>query len=164
MIVVSNASPLIALAKIGQLQLLCSVYKEVYISAVVREEVGFIRSGVENRPGTEEISSARWIQTVNVSNLAEVEVLRERLDAGESEAIVLAIELKADLLLIDEARGRKVAQAKGVNTTGTVGTLVAAKRKGLIPELATLLDCLVDSGFRMSEELYQTALLLGDEG
>lgn len=161
---VSNASPLIALAKIGQLQLLCSVYKEVYISAVVREELGFIRSGVENRSGTEEISSARWIQTVNVSNLAEVEVLRERLDAGESEAIVLAIELKADLLLIDEARGRKVAQAKGVNTTGTVGTLVAAKRKGLIPELATLLDCLVDSGFRMSEELYQTALRLGDEG
>jgi predicted nucleic acid-binding protein len=107
MIVVSNSSPLIALAQIGEFEL----YEELWIPDAVREEVARIGSDSEkiekNRPGIEEVRGATWIRSVNVSNLEAVQILRGRLDAGESEAIVLAQELNADLLLIDEARGQK---------------------------------------------------------
>lgn len=167
MIVVSNSSPLIALAKIGEFNLLHSLYEELLIPQAVREEVTRVGQDPEeiekNRPGIEEVRRATWIRLVNVSNLAAVQLLRGRLDAGESEAIVLALELNADLLLIDEARGRRVAQAQGINTSGTVGTLVAAKTQGLILEVTPLLNALMASGFRMSQDLYQTARKLAGE-
>ncbi|WP_368011824.1 DUF3368 domain-containing protein [Laspinema palackyanum] len=169
MIVVSNSSPLIALAKIGEFELLHSLYEELWIPEAVREEVARVGQDSaeieKNRPGIEEVRGATWIRRVNVSNLAAVQILRGRLDAGESEAIVLALELNADLLLIDEARGRRVAEAEGITTSGTVGTLVAAKTKGLIWEVTPLLKALVASGFRMSQDLYEMARqIAGEEG
>lgn len=160
MIVVANAGPLIALAQIGHIDLLRWLYGPVRISPVVREEV--IASG-HGRPGAAEVGTAGWIHVVEVRDKMAVEFLKERLDAGESEAIVLAIELNADLLLMDEARGRRVAEARGLHRTGTIGTLIMAKKQGFIPVVTPLLDKLRTMGFRMSEELYQTARRLAGE-
>jgi len=105
-----------------------------------------------------EVETAPWIQVINVQNQNVVESFREQLDRGESEAIALGMELEADLLVIDEARGRQVAQAIGLNIIGTVGTLIKAKQRGLIPAVTPLLDELIIKGFRINIQLYQTAL------
>jgi predicted nucleic acid-binding protein len=160
MIVVANAGPLIALARVGQFDLLRAVYRRVHIPPAVRDEVMASGSGL---PGAAEAGAATWLHIVEVRDRTAVQLLRDRLDAGESEAIVLAVELRADLLLIDEARGRRVAEARGLNKTGTVGTLVVAKKRGLISTVTPLLDELWAGGFRMSEELYQRARVLAGE-
>ena len=160
MIVVANAGPLIALARVGRFDLLQSLYGQLYIPPAVRDEV--LTSGF-GRPGAEEVGMASWIHIVDVRDVTAVQLLRERLDAGESEAIVLAIQLDASLLLIDEARGRRVAEARGLNKTGTIGTLIAAKKWGLILEVTPLLDDLRTAGFRMDEELYWMSQMLAGE-
>jgi predicted nucleic acid-binding protein len=160
MIVVANAGPVIALAQIGQFNLLRSVYRRLQIPPAVRDEVMASGSGL---PGAAEASTAAWLHIAEVRDRTAVQLLRDRLGAGESEAIVLAVELRADLLLIDEARGRRVAEARGLNKTGTVGTLIVAKKQGLISTVTPLLNELWASGFRMSEELYQTARVLAGE-
>ena len=160
MIVVADAGPLIALAKIGQFNLLRSLYDQLHIPPTVRDEVVTSKRG---RPGAEEVDTSVWIHEVDVRDVTAVQLLRERLDAGESEAIVLAIQLAADLLLIAEARGRRVAEARGLKKIGTIGTLIAAKNRGLVPEVTPLLDDLRAAGFRMSEDLYRTGRMLASE-
>jgi hypothetical protein len=159
-IVVADAGPLIALATIGHFDVLQPLYGEVRIPPAVRDEV--VASG-QGRPGEHAVRSADWILTVEVHDTTAVELLRERLDIGESEAIVLAIQLGADLLLMDEARGRRVAEARGLNKTGTIGTLIAARKRGLVAGLAPLLDELIAAGFHMSEDLYRMACRLAGE-
>lgn len=161
MIVIANAGPLIALAQIGHFDLLRLLYGKLYVPPAVREEV--VTSGRE-RPGAIEVGAADWIHVVKVGDTTAVQLLRDRLDAGESEAIVLAMEMNADLLLMDEARGRRVAEARGLRKTGAVGMLIVAKKRGLIPAVTPLLDRLLASGFRMSDELYRTASILAGEG
>ena len=160
MIVVANAGPLITLARIDHLDLMPKMYGQVSIPPAVQREV--INFGLQ-RPGATEIKEASWIQVVQIQDTIALNLLRERLDLGESEAIVLALDIQADLLLIDEARGRRVAEARGLNKTGTVGTLILAKQRGLIPAITPLLDNLMAAGFHMSPNLYQTAQSLANE-
>jgi len=99
MSVVSNASPLINLARIDQLDLLRQLYGEVWIPEAVYREV--VEEGA-GQAGAEEVRAASWIKTRDVSNKALVQALRYELDAGEAEAIALALVMQADLLLMDE--------------------------------------------------------------
>lgn len=160
MIVVSNSSPLIALAQIDQLQLLQQLYNEIRIPTAVQREVAIPNS---KYPDSVDIALLQWLRVEAVSNQMAISFLRERLDAGESEAIVLAIEQEADLLLIDEARGRRVAQAQGVPHIGTIGILILAKRQTLIPSVTMLLEQLIPFGFRMDAALFLQAKKLAGE-
>ena len=159
MITVSNAGPLIALARIEQLDVLPALYKEIVVPSAVHEEV----LGEEHK-GFSVLKAAKWLQVEAVSDQTAVTLLRERLDAGESETIVLALERKADLVLMDEARGRRIAAARDVTLTGTLGTLILAKRKGLFERVEPLLADLAAQGFRMSNALYRQVLQEAGEG
>ena len=78
------------------------------------------------------------------------------MDPGEAEAIVLAIELEADALLIDEKKGRKIAEEHGIIITGLLGILIIAKSENLISEVKPILDKLIfETGFRINPKLYQ---------
>lgn len=157
-VVVADSSPLVYLARLGRLELLRLLYSEVLIPDAVWREVA-----VEGREFTEgrallAAASAGWVRVESCAPAAEEEPSLQRLDDGEREAITLAIRLRA-LLIIDEAEGRAAATKLGVKLTGTLGVLVQATRRGLVPRLQTELDRLmVETNFRCADELIADAL------
>jgi len=117
----------------------------------------------EGRPGADEVRGSGWIRCEPVSNLHLARILRRELGAGEAEAIALAVERNADLLIIDERLGREVASYLGLNVIGVIGVLVEAKHKGIIRSVKVYLDKLRElAGFRISDALYNR--VLRDEG
>ena len=160
MSIVSNASPLINLARIERLDLLPRLYGELIIPEAVWREV--VIEGV-GQPGADEIESASWVQVQPATNRELVQALRQELDAGEAEAIALALEVGAEMLLMDEHLGRETAVHMGVRCLGLIGVLIEAKRKELVSGVQPLLDALRDvAGFWISESLYRR--VLQDEG
>lgn len=146
MIVVSDASPLIALASIGELSLLHRLYGEVLVPEAVYREATASRPSA---PGAMEVRGAAWITVRAVKDRVLVVALSLDLDPGEAEAIVLAVETDAELLLMDERRGRIAATRLGRRVVGVLGALSDAKRRGLVPAVRPLLDALAaDAGFR----------------
>lgn len=146
MIVVSDASVLINLDRIGQLALLREIYGRVAVPAAVWHEVW------RGAPRLME-SQSEWIELIPVANRELVAKLAENLDPGESEAIALAIEIRADFLLIDENLGRATALRLGVRITGLLGLLVVAKHRKLIPAVAPHVQALLEEGFWLSADL-----------
>ena len=134
--VVADSSPLIHLSRVGLLDLLTALFGDVVVPRAVWHEV------VERRPtapGTDALRQASWICVVD-SALPEVDL---GLDPGETAAILVAEAIHADLLLMDERVGRKVAEARGIAVRGTLGVLVQARQLGLLPALQPVLDALV---------------------
>jgi len=163
MIVVSDTSAITNLAAILYLQLLPQLYGQVVIPKAVFCELVNIDPPV---PGTLEVQTALWIEVREVTNVELVKSLQHqaRLDMGESEAIALALELKADLLLIDERRGRNEASRLGVRITGLLGILIEAKKKNLIIAVKPLMNALIaTSDFRVSSALYNQILSIVNE-
>lgn len=164
MIVVSNTSPITNLAAIGQLNLLEQLYSHVVIPTAVYSEMVGVDKVV---PGAVEVQSLPWIKTQAVTDFQQVTDLQEsqeNIDLGEAEAIVLALELKADLLLIDERRGRAVATSYRLNVTGLLGVLLQAKRNNLIPSVKPLMDQLIEQAdFRVSNQLYALVIQSANE-
>ena len=163
MIVVSDTSAITNLAAINQLRLLPLLYQQVVIPEAVYRELVDIEPSV---PGSAEVQAASWLEVKLIANREVVERLQSeaRLDPGESEAIALALELEADLLLIDERRGRAEANRLGIKITGLLGILVEAKRKHLIVAVKPLMDALIGtSDFRVSSALYNQILTIVNE-
>ena len=161
MIVVSDASPLIALAAVGWLRLLHVLYGDVLVPEAVHREV---TTANFHAPGAAEVSDAEWIRVQSVQERTLVAALSLELDPGEAEAIALAIESGADLLLIDERRGRAAANRLGIRVVGVLGVLIEAKGRGILPEVRPVLDALAaEAGFRVREALYRRVLEVAGE-
>jgi hypothetical protein len=164
LIVISDTSAITNLAAIQHLQLLPQLYTQVTIPEAVYCELTDIDPPV---PGSSEVQTASWLEVRQVASREIVERLRYevRLDPGESEAIALALELSADLLLIDERRGRAEANRLGLRITGLLGILIEAKHQNLIVAVKPLMDALITtSEFRVSPALYNQILDMVNEG
>ena len=149
--VVSDASVLICLGALRHLQLLRDLYGEIVVPDAVWREVTVVAA---TRPGAQETIQASqqgWLKVQTPGNRALVKSLQTTLDAGEAEAIALASELGASLLLMDGGDGRAEARSLGVAVTGTVGVLLRAKQTGVVPAVKPLLDTLITQHhFRLS--------------
>jgi predicted nucleic acid-binding protein len=156
LIVVSDTSPILNLARIGRLELLQSLYRQVVIPSAVYAELTDARRDL---PPAIDLGSMSWLMVAAASNRDHVEQLLGSLDPGEAEAIVLAIELRADLFLVDERRGRRVASASGLAITGLIGVVARAKQAGLIDRAKPVLDELIHTArFWIGPELYAEVL------
>lgn len=155
MIVVADATPLIALAKIGKLFLLQRLFGTLHIPPAVYEEVV---THAPQRPGASEVRQATWIQTTSLQDTFSLRYVETELDPGEAEALVLADALNADWVLLDESKARRIAEALDLSCIGTVGLLLLAKRRGYVTAVRPLLDELRTKHFHLSDKVYQSVL------
>ncbi|MFM7405890.1 MAG: DUF3368 domain-containing protein [Cuspidothrix sp.] len=161
MIVVSDTSALSNLALVDHLGLLESIYHKVIIPDVVASELV-----AASNPTISAILQLDWIQTQFLKNSQLANQLQQErgLDAGEANAIALALELQADDLLIDERLGRQEALRLGIPIIGILGILLVAKQRSLIPQVQPVMDALINqAGFRISPRLYQRISSLSQE-
>lgn len=122
MIVISDTSPILNLAAVGQLELLLKLYRKVAMPPEVERELR--RNGFTQ--------SLSWLVVIQPTDKLQILHLISMLDAGEAEAIALAKELNAQKLLIDERLGRRIAIENGIPVTGVLGVLADAKRAGFV--------------------------------
>lgn len=159
MIIVSDATPIISLLKIEQLDLLEKLFKRVKIPVAVYQE---LTTNQKFKQEAELIKGKAFIDIVEVEDTKSVSILQRAtgLDKGESEAIVLAEEIKANLLLMDERKGRLVAKQMGNQITGTLGVIINAYEENLITAEVTLqcFEQLKSSGIRISDSLYHSLI------
>ena len=156
MIIVTNTTPLIGLAMLGRFELLQQLFGEIYIAQAVYDEA--VVGGREIGGAKYEILSASWIHTIKVKDRLAVEVLLDELDLGESETIVLAHEIHADWVLMDEKKGRRKLDQLGLRKIGTVGILLKATEVGLISIIRSELEKLRSKGFSLSNGLIKAVL------
>jgi predicted nucleic acid-binding protein len=159
-LVVADATPLIALAKIGQLDLLPGFFGNVLVPGAVYGEIVLAGAG---RIGAAEIQTANWIHVEAIADRSKVDYLLTQLDIGEAEAIVLAQEKQADWLLVDENKARSIAQRLGLQMIGTVGLLLLAKEQGKLPAVRPQLDALRSHQFRLSQKVYESVIRQANE-
>lgn len=158
MVVVSNTSPLLNLEIIGHLDLLRQQFGQVLIPRAVLDELKI----ETNFPGAQEIGqalSSGWVIRQEVADINLVRVLKHDLDDGESEAIALAIQQNADILLMDEHDGRAMAKDMGVSVIGVLGILLRGKQNGQVASVRAAIRALrQNAGFRVSNHLVQQIL------
>lgn len=157
MILVADASALIALSACDSLALLEELFGTVLVPQAVFLEVAAV-----DKPQSDRLRS--YLQgKVRAVDMQRFVYLDAYADAGETQAMLLYKELAADYLLIDDKRGRKVAKINQIKTVGSLGVLLQAKRAGMISRIAPLIEQIAASPVFMSESLIQTVLDLADE-
>lgn len=149
--VVANTTPIIALADIGQLDLLRQLYGEIIIPTAVLEEI-------ISEPARSKVGESDWIIVESVSNAEQKRLFKSRLHEGEVEVMLLAQEQHADLVIIDDNAAKKTAKFLGINVTGTMGILIRAKQNGLIDEVKPLIEELLDKGLYIGQEVVDMVL------
>lgn len=163
MIVVSDTSPISNLILVSYIHLLPQLFDTVIIPDAVYQEL--LANG-SNHPVTQTVQVVDWLKIRSVINSDQVDALiRDRnLDSGEANAIVLAQELQATQLLIDERLGRLEAKRQGLRITGILGILLAAKHQSLLTEVRPVVNALIQkANFRISPQLHNEVLKLAGE-
>ena len=159
MIVVSDTTPLIALMKASQLGLLQKLFGTILLPQAVFAE---LTSNVTFQREAEIIRTCTFLEVVTVPDSGTVDVLRRAtgLDLGESEAIVYADSNAADILLMDERKGRLVASSMGLPVMGSIGVLREAYAEKLISadEFRSAISVMQEAGIRLSKRLLQSVL------
>jgi predicted nucleic acid-binding protein len=152
MLVVADASALLALAACDQVPLLDALFGTVRVPPAVHAEVV-----VGGRPGAEPLRV--YLEgKVALVDAAEYVVAVGGLGRGEVEAMALYRHLSADLLLLDDKRARRIADLNGMQTVGSLGVLLLAKCRSLVPELRPLVARMQDAGIHVSERLKEDVL------
>ena len=157
MILVADASALIALATCDGLPWLDALFGEVLVPEAVFKEVAFADKPQAMRLNTYLQGKIRQV------DMADFVYLDAYADAGETQAMVLYKSAGADYLLIDDKKGRKVAQINRIKTIGSVGVLIQAKKAGLIKHVKPSIDLIIASQIYMSTELINAVLAMADE-
>lgn len=163
MIVVSNASPLINISRLKLFHYLPALYKKLFTPEAVIKEV--VEKG-KGRTGAVEVLEglkSGFIERKRVNNDLAVSTLTEFFGIGEAEAIVLASEISADAILLDDNKARTVAQSMKLHVMGTIGILLDLKGKGIISEVRPYLNIAIKHGFRISADLYNKVLIKAGE-
>jgi predicted nucleic acid-binding protein len=159
-LVVSNTSPIVNLAAVGRLPLL----QELYGTILIPDEV-FIEIAVRGvgQPAAAEIQMYPWFERRKVTSKSLLGSILQQypaLDQGEAEAIVLALEVGAERVLIDETAGRAAATASGLMVTGILGLLREAKQRNLLSAVKPVMDDLIRvAGFWIGPALYARVLM-----
>lgn len=153
--VIVNTTPLIALSHVGWLDILKKLYGEVTIPEAVYNELSVKAESVCKKAVD---SSLDWIRVDKIKNQMAKTMYKTQLHDGEVEVMILAKEVAADVVIIDDANAKKHAKYLGLPVTGTLGVLIKAKQKGYINELRPMLQRMVESGIYLSQSLIELCL------
>lgn len=156
--IVSNTTPIISLLKIGKLIILKKLYTKIIVPQEVYNE---IENGKEKEYYAD-LSLLDWIEVIPIKDKKSIFYFLD-LDKGEAETIILAIEIKADLVIIDEKLGRFHAKHADLKITGTLGILLKAKKQGIIKKIKPLLLELKEKGIWLNDNLFEKVLILAGE-
>jgi len=157
--IVVNTSPWIALSTCGQVSLLEKLYDDIYIPIGVRDE---IMAGGKEGIGVRELLESSWIKIEKVFDIEKIKLLYE-LEQGEAEVIILAREKGINQVLIDEKVARLQAKILGLDVIGTLGLLLKAKKRGLIPAIKPLIDRILKHGIWIKDEIVKGILKEAEE-
>lgn len=152
--IVINTSPWIALSLCGKTSLLKAIYSRVLMPEQVKKEI--LRGGPDS-VGVKELKTADWLQVQAIKNQDKIELLYE-LDKGEAEVIILAKDKGIQQVLIDEKIARQQASVLGLQVRGTLGLLLHAKKRNLIPELKPLIAAIRENGIWIKDDIVQGIL------
>ena len=157
MIVVSNTTPIISLASINKIDILKSLFKKIYIPQAVYDEIKSKKAF-----GYKEIDD-NFSQVKQIKNRLSENILLNELDLGETQTIILAKEINADIVLIDENIGYNIAKSQQLNVKRTLSLLIVAKNKGYIDNVRVYLEQLVNNGRWISRNVADEVLKICGE-
>jgi predicted nucleic acid-binding protein len=142
--IIADTSCLILLDKIGELNLLNTLFGTVITTQEVVTEFG--------------LPLPDWFTIINPADKNYQSIIEASIDKGEASAIALALELHDSLLIIDDLKGRKFALRLGLKITGTIGIIIEAKNAGILKAIKPLITKIKKTNFRISEELEKQIL------
>jgi predicted nucleic acid-binding protein len=150
---VCNSSPIILAAKIGLVPVLKRMFETIYIPKAVFHEI----TSKEDAQ-IKELMQGDFIRQKEIKNIESARMLTRFLGKGEVESILLSGEINADLLIIDDKKGRNYADSMGIKTIGIVGVIIKAYRGGLLDDFEHMLTELKNAGFWIREDFLQSII------